>query len=347
LTPAEKTAATGVLTPVSTSGPLPTFKPNLPDKGDYEPRIRARVRDVIDAELADLVVGKGPAEHADATKLFPMDRFTEIGNAAKTQTDKVFGSYATGPVFTPGVNLIDQFEDEESRNAALAAGVDGAAALRKKAKGQVAGILNTDQNGILKINREHGAVPSRTTPPGPGLDSEFTILERVRDDFAASDESNLLEIFRNWEGAQLEGQVFLQRFKKGSDLENRRMFWDTFQIMIHEYIHSLVHDDYHEYAKTTFGEQSEQYNTLIEGMDSVLTEVVWTNVAPNVQTPALRKQVESTALAAAPFDPTTVPPVNNRRYPSYDQALKLVNIVGIQNVFAAYFRGRVDLIGKL
>ena len=345
LTAAERTAATDALTPATAAGgPLPTFKPTIPLEDPYDTRIRERVRDVIDDQYSRLVVDKGPVEHADDTKTFKMDRFKEIGNAARVETDKVFGSYSKGVEFTEGFNLIDQFEDEEDRNALLAAAAGGADLLKKKARDQVSSILNADDE-IRKINRQHGAVPSRTVPPAPGEDAEATILNRVRDDFAASDGTKLLEIFRGWEGAQLEGTVYLQRFRKDTDLENRYMFWDTFQIMIHEYIHSLEHDDYHAYA-VTFGEQSEQYNTLVEGMCSVLTEIAWTNIAPKVRTKELRDKVETPAFAAEPFDPATVPEIYNRRYPSFDQAMKIVNIVGIQNVYAAFFLGKAELIGK-
>jgi hypothetical protein len=345
LSGAEKTSATSALTPVPSGGVLPPFKPTIPGKDPYETRIRDTIRATIDAQYAELVVGKGPAEHADPAKVFDMDRFKEIGNTAKAETDKVFGSYSKGAVFTSGTNLLDQFEDEESVNATLAASAaPGTDPLKDKAKGRVSYILNSDED-ILKINREHGAVPTRTTPPAAGGDPEATILDRAREDFATSDGTRLLEIFRGWEGAQLEGKVYVNRFKKGSDLENRKFFWDTFQIMIHEYIHSLEHDDYHAYA-VTFGEDSEQYNTLVEGMCSVVTEIAWSNIVPKVSTTALREKVETPAFAADPFDPSTVPEIFNRRYPSFDQAMKLVNLVGIRNVYAAFFLGKVELIGK-
>jgi hypothetical protein len=346
LSSAEKATATGVLTPTPTTGaPLPAFQPNVAGKGNYEARIKARVEDWINETYTQLVVGKGPVEHASATKTFPMDRFKEIGNAAREETDKVFGSYSRGKEFKttgPAKNLIDQFDDEVSRNAALAA-IPGA--LTKKAKSKVAYILNTDDE-ILKINKEHGAVPSRTTPPAAGGDSEATILDRVQTSFASTRRTKLLEIDRNWDAAQLEGKVFVNRFKKGSDFENRQMFWDVFQIMIHEYIHSLEHDKYHKYAKDTFGEDSEQYNTLVEGMASVLAEIAWTNVASKVSTPALRTKVEGAAFAALPFDPATVPEMSSRRYASFSQAMKLVNVVGLPNVYAAFFLGKPELIGK-
>ena len=342
LSPAEKATATGVLTPTPSTGPLPAFHPDVVGKGNYEVRIKARVTTWINDTYTQLVVGKGPAEHLSAAKTFPMSRFKEIGNAAREETDKVFGSYSRGKEFKTtgaGKNLIDQFDDEVSRNIALAA-IPGE--LTKKAKSKVAYILNTDEE-ILKINKEHGAVPSRTTAPAVGGDPEATILDRVQTTFASSHRTKLLEIDRNWDAAQAEGKVFVNRFKKGSDFENRQMFWDVFQIMIHEYIHSLENDKYHDYAKS-FGEDSEQYNTLVEGMASALAEIAWTNVAPS--TPALRTKVEGAAFAALPFDPTTVPDMNNRRYASFDQAMKLMNVVGQQNVYAAFFLGKPELIGK-
>lgn len=338
LSATEKTEATGLLTVKPGTAPLPDFKPDI-GSDNYEARIKVRVNAWIDEKTAQLVTGKGTTEHGDATKTFDMDRFAEIGNAAREQTDKVFGSYARGPKFTSGVNLHDRFVQEKISQAGK-----GPLGKKKQAKELVAYML-TDDAEILQINREHGAVPGRATPPTSGGDSEATILERVQNSFAASHRDKLLKIDRGWEATQLEGHVSVQRFKKGSDDENRQMFWDYFQIMIHEYVHSLENQDYHNYADT-FHYGSEQYNTLVEGMASVLAEIAWTNVESHVAEKSLRDKVEGTALAAAPFDPTNVPQMNQRRYASFDQAMKLVNKVGIRNVYAAFFLGKVELIGK-
>jgi hypothetical protein len=346
LDPAQKATATGVLTPTPTTGaPLPDFKPTIVGKGSYEARIKKRVKEWIDETYAQLVVGKGPTEHASAAKTFPMDRFKEIGNAARQETDKVFGSYSRGKEFKTGVggNLIDQFDDEVKANIALAA---TPGKLTEKAKDKVAYIMNTDDEILKIINKEHNASPSRTTPPPAGGDPEATILDRIQTSFASSHRTKLLEIDRNWDAAQGGGKVYVNRFKKDTDLENRTMFWDVFQIMIHEYIHSLEHKDYHKYAKDTFGKNSEQYNTLVEGMASALAEIAWTNVAPKVSTKALREKVEGVTFAALPFDPTTIPEMSDRRYASFDQAMKLVNVVGLPNVYAAFFLGDTKLIGS-
>jgi hypothetical protein len=115
--------------------------------------------------------------------------------------------------------------------------------------------------------------------------------------------------------------------------------------MLHEYMHSLENADYHAYANT-FGYGTEQYDALVEGMASVLAEIAWTNVKPHVAEQSLRDKVEGTALSGAAFNPANVPEMNQRRYASFDQAMKLVNKVGIRNVYAAFFLGKVELIGK-
>ena len=56
--------------------------------------------------------------------------------------------------------------------------------------------------------------------------------------------------------------------------------------------------------------------------------------------PELRKVVEGKTNAKLP--PIDVPPP--ARYDSYPEAMRLVGLVGIQNVYAAYFLGLVDRI---
>jgi hypothetical protein len=340
-TAAEKTEIAQAMTPALDIDPVtgtpPRFRSHIP-AGNYETRIRSFVASEIDREYLSLVVGRGPAEHADPSKVYPMSRFREIGNAAKGEVDQVFSSYAIGPTFTPGVNLFDRWEQERTRIAAMSP-----AEKLDTAKFRVSKILRSER-GVYDINREHNAIPGRTTLSPGEFESEATILERIRNDLATANEARLLEIHRGWPGASGEGKVFIQRFKQSSDDENRRLFWDTFQIMIHEYLHSLTHHDYETYALSFGGTSTDQYQTLVEGMTSVLTEIVWNNVAPKVSMPALRSRVEGVTYAGLPFDETRVPPISRRRYPSYAQAMEVVSIAGIRNVYAAYFLGRVDLI---
>ena len=63
--------------------------------------------------------------------------------------------------------------------------------------------------------------------------------------------------------------------------------------MIHEYLHTLTHERYYEYARTLpGGDAGVQYNTLVEGMTSAMTEIVWANVAARVGQRTLSERVE-------------------------------------------------------
>jgi len=79
---------------------------------------------------------------------------------------------------------------------------------------------------------------------------------------------------------------------------------------------------------------------LIEGVNSLLTEIVWSNV--NIS--ELRQEIEGQRLATLPLDLSLIP-ITKHRYSSYLAAMRLVKTVGIQNLYAAYFLGRVNLIG--
>lgn len=72
----------------------------------------------------------------------------------------------------------------------------------------------------------------------------------------------LLDLDLGWEGAQLEGVVYLQRYKQSDDDKNRAQLWELFHTCIHEYIHSLADTQFQRYAAT---KDTTQYNTLIEG----------------------------------------------------------------------------------
>lgn len=169
----------------------------------------------------------------------------------------------------------------------------------------------------------------------------MAILKPIVESFVdtAAKVKTMLELDIGWEGAQLEGVVYLQRYKKSDDDANRKQLWELFHTAIHEYIHGLAHPKYQAYAQT-FAAKGDQtrYNTLIEGMDDFFTE----NVRKTIKIDdTLRKKVEG------PFfdSKATVPTVNPGVYPSRVQAEQVVSIVGIRDAAAAYFRGLVDLIG--
>jgi hypothetical protein len=277
-----------------------------------------------------------------------MKRFEEIASAAKQEVDAVFGSYASGPAFVGGVNLFDAWSKNDAEifgkpdKTGKLVGGKSAAEKFDQAKALVQYMFGADDE-IREINAEHNAVPTRTTPSKKGGDLESTILERVATAFAKAQGEKLIKIDRAWPGTAGGGQVNLEMWKAPTDDGNRLVFWRAFQTMIHEYLHTLAHPDYNAYVHS-FAYGTPQQNTLDEGVDSLLTETVWSNVVLRAASPALRTVVEGPTYAALPFNPALVPSIQTQRYPSYAQAKAVMSVTGIPNLYAAYFLGKVDLI---
>jgi hypothetical protein len=119
-------------------------------------------------------------------------------------------------------------------------------------------------------------------------------------------------------------------------MADRLKQWALFQTVIHEYLHTETDPAYSTYADG-LGPPKDQ--TLREGMTDLLTKIVWSNVAIN---DPLRQKIEGPLFDAA--NPVTVPLLET--YAETAQAEQLMSIVGARNVYAAYFLGKVELIGK-
>jgi hypothetical protein len=336
----------------TSSGALADFHSVIAGQTDaYEQRIYLALHATIDRLYADLVTNKGAREHADASRVNPFDRYEAIADIAKHETDAVFGKYTTGPAFRHRNgrhlgNLRDRFEEEQRDQSRL-----GPRGRRRQAQQLIEYFIQSGYGGINRINTEHDAVPERTTVSPGETRSEAEILHGAVVTIAEARESQLLEIDRGWEGTAGGGIVSLQRWRVADQPGDpagqgqRHHFWDVFQTMIHEYLHTLTHERYYAYARTLpGGDAGVQYNTLIEGMTSAMTEIVWANVASRVGARALSEGVEGTALYIDEATSKAACPVIPARYPSYHQAMELITIVGPRNVFAAYLLGEVDLI---
>jgi hypothetical protein len=334
LKPAVKTDVTGVALP---------FASVLPGEvKSYEEKLRDLIPGMIARYSAIMVAGKGPAEHADPAKVHSLKELEDIGNVSKTETDAVFGDYNKGPALKADTglargNIHDLWADTEKNLSVLTAGQR-----LKMAKALMFYFFQSNRR-VLAVNRAHNAEP-RFTADDKGINLEAKSLEKLADEFTstAGQVKTLNEIDRGWDASAGQGQINVQIFKKSLPDLDRDFLWDMFQTLIHEYLHTLVHSKYESFAET-FGRKSNQFNTLIEGVDSYLDEVVWANIESRVNDPALRAQIEGPVYSLLP--PITVKPPSRRRYASYAQAIKLVSIVGPRNVYAAYFLGETEKIG--
>jgi hypothetical protein len=346
-TAAEKAEIQKALKPdlkTDSSGKALPFVEKIPgETKTYAEKLRDYMPTMIQSYYDSMVVGKGPAEHTDPTKIHSLKEFEDIGNVSKKETDAVFGKYKTGPPIKADQpkkrgNIHDLWQDTEDNLKKMTIGQR-----RDMAKTLLFYFFQSD-GGVIAMNRAHNADP-RFTPTNKPVNDEAKALDKLAEEFTKTDGQvkKLNEIDRGWDATAGGGEINIQIFKQPTADRDRDFLWDMFQTLIHEYLHTLAHTKYNTYAESFGGTQSNQYNALVEGVDSLLDEVVWTNIEPRVNDASLRAQVEGPVYSKLP--PIKVLPASRRRYPSYAQAVKLVNIVGIRNLYVAYFLGETDKIG--
>jgi hypothetical protein len=341
---------------VTAAGTIEPFKecltgPCTPgDPGSYLAELRAITPPLIEGHWKQQVENKGKAEHDDPTKVHSLLELERVGNASKRETDAVFGEYKKGPPLkadtkTSRGNIDDLWQDTENRLKTMSAGQ------KREAARQLVFYFFQSDDEIASLNTLHNADP-KFTAGGAASNQEGKDQAKVVEESTVTPEAvkKLNEIDRGWDASAQAGQVNIQLFKKpdlatgplaGPNVADRDFLWDMFQTLIHEYLHTLAHPAYNTFAES-FGDNSAQFNTFVEGVDSLLDEIVWSAVASRVTDPSLRADVEGPTYSTLP--PITVAPASRRRYASYAQAVKLVNIVGIRNLYAAYFLGDVSKI---
>jgi peptidoglycan hydrolase-like protein with peptidoglycan-binding domain len=323
----DKKAVNAALVPPRGSGGAPaTFQETVAGQ-KYGDRIKAHLTALIDSLHKELYQDKVALRADPKANFHDWSALEGPAKGAKDVTDLVYGSYASAPPMThAGGNLIDQWEDEEQRNSKLKP-----AEKKDKAHGKVWYLINSNCDDI---NEEHSAVPSAA--------QESAILTPIVDALVDTDPEvqKMLDIDTGWEGAQLEGTVYLQRYqqtdpdKDAAKEKNRVQMWELFHTCIHEYLHTLAHGDYLTWAAT---QDDTRYNTLVEGFCDFFTLNVRSTLAPD---PALQATIEG------PYaNGKGVPSVSSGVYPSHEQAEQVVSIAGIKNAQSAYFQGNVKAMG--
>lgn len=304
------------------------------DPEKYRADVAKALPGVIDAYYDTVVTAMGPRASTDEIE--------QMAQPAKDETDAVFGQFydrSKRPPLKfdrkgkPG-NLHSWYDTADRELKAMTGGQR-----RALAKSWTLYYFQADET-IRLLNDTYSASPKFDRFDRP-KNSAARILTEIAEKACKDDETvrKLVETRRAWGGMASGSQVYVDLFHNPDSTKDRAARWEMFQTLIHEYLHTLVHRDYEAYAKS-FGANSEQWNTLIEGVDNVLDEVVWARVEPRTKEPALRAAVEGAAHAKLPPMEVKAP----GRYDSYEEAFRLTGIVGIGNVMAAYFLGLVDRI---
>jgi peptidoglycan hydrolase-like protein with peptidoglycan-binding domain len=326
LTAAERTAVETALTPTPTVDPStglpPVFKPKLKSGEVYETRIKKRLEEVLNRQFTR--VSGLRAQRAKPDSLHDMKDIERVAVQAKAAVDRVFGTFARRAAFKEGTNLFDRWTDQDTKIALMTP-----AQKHEIAVWRVEKVFRTDDD-IKAINKEHGVRRERAP--------EKAIIAKVEKKIAKARESQLLEIHIAWPGSAdpATARVFIQRFKETTPEGNRRFMWKMFQTLIHEYIHTLSHSRYHDWADRS---PDERGHTLREGMTDYFTKTVWSTVNPN--DPALRKEVEGPYYDAKASP--NAPPLHT--YDEATDAEKAVGVAGARNAYAAFFLGEIELLG--
>jgi hypothetical protein len=351
LTPAQERAARTAIEPVKRVAG--TFVEQLPGETQtYTRKVEVRTPGLVDDAYKEHVGSRTEKEHDDPAKVHKLTELATIGKKSQSETDRVFGTFKKGPAFEA-----DELSSTGtvSKRGTIHDVWQGAQEKLQKdpsyerqwARFWMFYLIQNDDQ-IKSINYKHNAVPKLDENDDPLNDAGIAV--RAAGDKYLSDDAHarrLFEIGRAWPGFQGKGQVSVQIFKRPTAREDRRFLWKSLYILIHEYLHTLKEKKYEDYAHSVGGESTAEGSTLIEGVDTLLAETVWTSAKPRTSMPEIREAVEPEALKAGePFDASLLPQVPPEgRYDVYRNALRLVAVVGIRNLYGAYFYGDIKLIG--
>jgi hypothetical protein len=351
LTATEKTEALKALKPEGSKPSGAAFEDKLPGESEtYEQKLRGLTPRLIQRYWDLAAKHRQPSDHSDPAKMHTLKEMEDLALVSKTETDGVFGKY-----YDPSKHPPMKADTSSTRGSLHDLWADMEALFgnpktkfsqkREFARALVSYFFQSDDKLVAPLNRAHNASPSFSK--GKPVNEEAKAQAKIIDEFTATPAQVkiLNEIDRGWDASADPStrEINIQLFRpKGGPTEDQDFMWDMFQTLIHEYLHTLVAAPYEKFARS-FGSGSLEENTLMEGMDSFLDEVAWANIQPRVKDPAMREKVEGPVNAKLPA--ITVVHPSRRRYPSYSQAVKLINIVGFRNAVLAYFNGDIEKIG--
>jgi hypothetical protein len=324
-------------------GQTEAFTRQVPGQAeDFAARLRQAYHDEIERYTHQSVTGRGRAEHAIPGNLHSMEHIGRIADAARQWTDGVFGHLAVGPALVPdrpGVrgNIHDQWADTDQIIAAMSPEQRRISAIQQLLK------YLTLPTRVADVVREHHAAPVFDPEGGPSND-ETQIISAVIDSLLGEPATidQVLAIWRGWSGMAVSQtqDIWIQVFRAPQARENQQVLWLLALTLIHEYLHLLEHPQYQQY-RNSLGFGTQAYNTLVEGVVTLLTEVVWSGLQRLVGEQAVREVIEGEYAAGEPL--VALPNPADYRYASMAEVMRLIHVVGsVQNLYAAFFLGDVE-----
>lgn len=323
LSAAEKAEANAVISPTKSGPEIGKFHESIGEgtgtDNMYGPKVLAAMQEAVNEKYR---FAQSKKEKHDDGDTYSMDRIVKLGNAAKGEVDKVFGSWATGAEIENNKTIKDRFSaDRETQSKKDDAGKDDIAMGRAKY------LLNT-MAVFEQIDAEHSADRTRAT--------EAKILATVLDIVVKDNRDKLLLIVATSSAStERSGTIKIQRIKGGGDEDEE--LWSKFGTMVHEYLHSLTHPAWHKHRDAKKKTDPQGGHTLGEGVTELMTRAVISQIKPD--DPKLQNAVVG-------HESEDVPDLSRDNYSDeYVRAQALAGVVGAANLYAAYFLGQTQLIG--
>jgi hypothetical protein len=321
----------------------PAGAPGTPmtDQANFAAHMRPKLDKFIVDFHADAVARAAPsAIHLS------MPQVKETGRAAKEEVDRKYGSYIVAGTPHPGTAArapgfditADVMDQADTVNAASGPTFDPVARVRS----WLAGVMTMNGYG-QSVWRTHNA--NFSDPVVGGLITSYAPS-------GSSNFNKMKTIIRQWPGEEFESihkiSIGMNRAPDpalvaaaGTNAVQRAGYWDTFQILMHEYIHAAAHGNYTAAANASGGDQR---HIMIEGVNDYFREKVWADTKARIPGDApLRTRIEGAAYA---YNSAVV--IDHSYYPSKADATTMASQMGAAgeaNLRAAYFLGHTELLG--
>ena len=331
------------------------FTDRLPGQDQaFRDRLRQALLEQISEDEKLLVHGKGPAERAKPENMYTGEHIQEIADLVLEWIRAVFPFAHLPQRIVVGTRPEDQgaIYDAYTYYEWLWRSWTPAALRTNARVGYFVYLFSSrPETATAKVVADHSAtvVFDFDSPHN----EETRIADEVMDELLGDDKivRRIAEIGRNWSGEARLNKILISFFREaGKDVE--KLWKDIAYTLIHEIMHYLEHPDYGKHARSFHGDASSQeFHTLVEGGATLLAEMVWADVMSRLTETGEggRTNLENwneiilgphyfgTDLSQAPQELRNLV---RARYNSEAEAIRLVSLVGIENLLAAFFGGQ-------
>ena len=303
------------------TGALPVF--DVANSAAYKTELKDLTEQIALRQYNALGKGK-KAERADPNNLHSPASINDLAKVSKLETDKVYGNMKKGAPLKFGTNIFDGWTKKEND---LKGKPNAQQDAIKKAWAEWRIQKIVQGPSMSAINKKYGAVQSR----GP----EKAIVNQVIAELSTAYRTEMVQTHLGWPGFAADGKIFLQRYKSKTNEGNRQYMWENFGTIIHEYIHTLEHPISKHYSHGL--DEKQGGKVLREGITDYFTKIVYENI--NFADKALRKSIEGSF-----YDATKSDKPMNSYYGEAKNAERIAGIVGINNLMASFFLGKIEYI---